>query len=61
MFPVAVMFASGCKNNAYSASAATAIGQIILTNCVDCSDFMKVCDDEECEKKTNTVFQPDVT
>lgn len=60
MFPVAVMFASGCKNKAYSSSAATARGFIILTNCVECSDLMKVCDDEEC-LKNNTVFQQDVT
>lgn len=45
-----------CKTKAYSKSAAAVNILIILTNCVECSDFMKVCDDEECEKKIMLCF-----
>lgn len=51
MFPAGVQFASEYKNK-----AATAGTLFILTNCVECLDFMKVCDDEECGKKNYAVF-----
>lgn len=45
-FPAGAKFVSEWRSE-----AATAGALIIPTKCVECLDFMKVCDDEECEKK----------